>query len=54
MAPGIHHMVATTEKKKEGGKGVAKQPLVLIQSTRNHQIYTKYALVSNGRFVSMD
>ena len=25
LAPGLHHLVATTRKKKEGGKGVAKQ-----------------------------
>ena len=54
LAPGIHQLVAPTRKKREGGKGVAKQPWVLIQSTRKHQIYNKYALVSNGRFVSVD
>ena len=26
LAPGIHHLVVTTRKKKEGGKGGAKQP----------------------------
>ena len=26
LALGLHHLVATTRKKKEGGKGVAKQP----------------------------
>ena len=26
LATGIHHLVASTGKKKEGGKGVAKQP----------------------------
>ena len=26
LAPGLHHLVATTRKKKEGGKGGTKQP----------------------------
>ena len=26
LDPGLHHLVASTRKKKEGGKGGAKQP----------------------------
>ena len=34
LDPGLRHLVASTGKRKKGGKGGAKQPWVLIQSTR--------------------